>query len=524
LNALLAVIACLQILSNASIAEDAHPADAALAPITDSVTKEADELTSLITHPGFRHQNVIREAATLAKEVFLPPNLVSPGLLELDYDRHRQIRFRKEAALWQGTATQFSAELFAPGSYFRSGVDLFAVENGWPMPVHLRPTMFDVPDQHTADLLGGVQTPAGFRLHYPLNTTVYKDEFMVFLGASYFRAVSRGQVYGLSARGLAIDVAETSGEEFPMFRKFWIERPDASSNSIVVHALLDSKKVSGAYRFSIFPGVPTYVDIHATLFPREELKHVGIAPLTSMFLFGTADRPDRADYRPAVHDSEGVLMLSGRGEWIWRPLNNPRKLQISAFSDQHPQGFGLIQRSRTFSQYEDLEAKYHLRPSAWITPLSQWGKGHVVLVEIPSDSEANDNIVLYWRPEQPLKAGGGPVTLEYRISFPGESRKAAGMVRVIRSAWGWDFHKKYVQVVVDYESDPALKVTDLQVETALSHGTLVHLLTQDNPETGGWRVVMTFDPGGEPLSELRIVPKSAGKQVGETWLYRWLRQ
>lgn len=479
-------------------------------------------LTASASEPVFKHQQVIDEAQALARETYLPPSQVSPGLLELDYDTHRQIRFRKDQAIWAGTGSQFEVELFAPGSYFTTGVDIFTVENGQPVQVTINESMFETPTPQVGELLKNTGKLAGYRLHFPINKGDYKDEFVVFLGASYFRAVSRGQFYGLSARGLALDVAEPTGEEFPAFRKFWIERPSSSANSIVVHALLESKRVVGAYRFSIFPGSPTYVDVYATLFPRSPLRHVGLGALTSMYLFGDIDHPDFQDYRPAVHDSEGLAMLSGSDEWIWRPLMNPRTLQISAFSDRAPKGFGLIQRQRALADYQDLEAHYHERPSAWVTPLGDWGKGHVILVEIPSDSEANDNIVAYWRPAGEL-APQEPFTFEYRLSWPDDVRKAMGLSRVVRSARGLDFHKKLQVLSIDYDANAGLKAEAVNLEVGLSRGQIVSQVVIDNPETGGWRVLVNFDPQNAPLSEVRVVPRDAqGKQVGETWLYRWL--
>lgn len=470
----------------------------------------------------FSHQQVIDQARELASQDYLPPSQVAPGLLDLDYDAHRQIRFRKDKALWSKTSSPFEAEFFAPGSYFTSGVELFSVESGTAHAIGVDQDSFDTPAPDIAELLQKGGTLAGYRLHFPINTPNYKDEFVVFLGASYFRAISKGRQYGLSARGLAVDVAEPTGEEFPAFRKFWLERPGRRSNSIVVHALLDSPRVTGAYRFSIYPGSPTYIDVLATLYPRAPLHHVGLGPLTSMFWFGSLDPSDFSDYRPAVHDSEGLAMLSGRGEWIWRPLTNPQSLQISAFSDQTPRGFGLIQRQRKLAAFQDLEAHYHQRPSAWVTPQGDWGAGHVILVEIPSDSEANDNIVAYWRPDQTL-AAGEPFPLEYRITWPDDVRQIKNLARVIRSARGLDFHKRHQVLTIDYDSNGGLTADKITPEVSLSSGKLISTVIQDNPETGGWRVVIQFDPTDDNLTEIRLVPRdSNGQSVGETWLHRWL--
>src|SRR5690606_21719575 len=250
-------------------------------------------------------------------------------------------RYRKQAAIWGNTPSRFSIELFAPGNLYESGIDLSVVESGQSIDVPVENDTFEANSPEIVQLLAEIDKVAGFRLHYPLNNAEYQDEFVVFQGASYCRAVSRGQTYGLSARGLAIDVAEPTGEEFPIFRKFWIERPSSRADRIVVHALLDSPRVAGAYRFGIFPDEPTRLDIEATLFARSQLNHIGLGALTSMFLFGGMDKPDIPDYRNAVHDSNGLAMLTGAGEYLWRPLTNPTTLQISAFQDENPKGFGL---------------------------------------------------------------------------------------------------------------------------------------------------------------------------------------
>src|SRR5580704_14869388 len=234
---------------------------------------------------------------------------------------------------------------------------------------------------------------AGFRVHYPLNKPDVQDEVCAFLGASYFRAVARGQGYGLSARGLAIKTGDPGGEEFPLFKSFWLERPAKGSDVVVIHALLDRQSAAAAFRFTLRPGAETDIDTEMALYPRVDLAQTGLAPMTSMFLFDANNRAGFDDYRGAVHDSHGLTMMSGKGERIWRAVTNPKTLQISAFEDAGPRGFGLVQRERNFLDYQDLEAVYEKRPSLWVEPLGDWGEGAVMLVEIPSDREVNDNIV-----------------------------------------------------------------------------------------------------------------------------------
>jgi glucans biosynthesis protein len=474
--------------------------------------------------PGsaFSARIVQDEAAALAAQPYAPPAPVAEGLQDLDYELYRQIRYRKDEAIWGSAPTAFSVELFAPGFLFKTGVDVFVVESGQSAPVAIGPNTFETPGPEVAALLVEEGRFAGFRLHYPMKRPEYRDEFIVFQGASYFRAVSAGQAYGLSARGLAIDVAGPEGEEFPTFRRFWIERPSAHSDAIVVHALLDSESVAGAYRFAIYPGASTRVDVEATLFAREPLDHVGLGPLTSMFFYGPIDGPDRPDYRPAVHDSLGLAMKTGAGEWLWRPLSNPDSLQVSAFVDHAPKGFGLIQRDRRFESFQDLEAAYEKRPSAWVTPQGDWGPGHVELVEIPSDSETNDNIVAFWRPGNRIEPGA-PFRFAYRLTWPDDSPGPRGLARVTRSARGHAWQGVNPQYAIDYGKLPGGSADGVSLDIGLSAGTVTDQVIQPIPQTGGFRVFVTFDPGDAPVCELRVQPRKDGVPIGETWLYRWVR-
>lgn len=468
----------------------------------------------------FSRKVVLDAASALAMLPYTPPLPVPDPLLALDYDQYRKIQYQKEAAIWGGSPTKFSIELFAPGNLYTSGVDISVIENGEVVDVPVENDTFTSAAPEILELLAAVDKVAGFRLHYFLNNPDYKDEFVVFQGASYFRAVSRGQNYGMSARGLAIDVAEPTGEEFPLFRQFWIERPSSRSDSIVVHALLDSPRVTGAYRFGIYPDDPTHLDVEVTLFARDELRHIGLAPLTSMFMFGDMDRSDIPDYRTAVHDSQGLAMLTGQGEHLWRPLTNPTTLQISGFGDVNPRGFGLVQRNRLFEDYQDLQAQYHKRPSTWITPIGDWGAGQVVLVEIPTRSEANDNIVAYWRPLNPLMPGT-PYSFSYQLSWPNDNPLPLETARISRSAYGFKLATSYPQIALDYTGLPAdYVIDDLTFDTSLSAGTLIE--TQAEPvDATTVRLFITIDVEGETLSEIRVQPKYKGAVIGETLLYRW---
>ena len=471
----------------------------------------------------FSEATVAQLARQLAQKPFKESEKAPERLTQMDYSTYRKINFQQNAAIWGSSPTKFSIQLFAPGFLYENLVGIDVVESGRAYPVRVTKSSFRVPEPSLAKILAEVGKYAGMRLHYPINTPDYKDEFIVFQGASYFRAVSRGQVYGMSARGLAIDVAQPKGEEYPLFKKFWIERPSTRQEAIVVHALLDSESVTGAYRFGIYPGAPTRLDVDVHLFPRSDVEHVGLAPLTSMFMHSPMDEPDKADYRPAVHDSGALAIIKGNGEVLWRPLNNPRKLQISAFMDEQPQGFGLIQRHRLFGYYQDLEAKYHRRPSAWVAPQGDWGKGRVELVEIPSDSEANDNIVAYWRPDGGLKKGQ-PFSYSYRLTWPDDKMTMANDVRIVRSACGEKLFADSRQVVIDYRPFSPADIKNIQVDAGISKGRIVESRIQANPPIKGARVFVNFMPGEAEVAELRVQLKKEGMPVAATWLYRYISE
>lgn len=470
---------------------------------------------------AFSNNTVIELARLLAQDSFKVPDMASQVLSNLDSATYQQIKFQKDVAIWGATPTQFSMQLFAPGFLYKDVIDIDVVESGQSFPLEVSEASFSAPNEAIAESLVEVGKYAGLRLYYPLNNDDHQDEFILFQGASYFSVVSKGQVYGLSARGLAIDVAQPKGEEFPLFKRFWIERPSSSQDNIVVHALLDSKSVTGAYRFGIHPGSPSRVDVKAVLFPRTDIKHVGLAPLTSMFMHGGMDRADQLDYRPAVHDSQGLLMRNGNNEQLWRPLNNPQTLQISAFIDENPKGFGLVQRNRAFDAYQDLEANYQQRPSAWVKPVGDWGKGQVELVEIPSDSEENDNIVAYWNPAQDLKKGQA-FEYAYQLSYPDDVSNRGEKTRITNSASGLKLLDNSNQILIDYSNIAPQDIEKITVAATINTGEILGQRIEANPHVDGARVIINFAPQGANVAELRVQLNKEGKQTAPIWLYRWL--
>jgi glucans biosynthesis protein len=412
-------------------------------------------------------------------------------------------------------------ELFHRGFFFVNRVEILEVDKGEARRILYSPSMFS---------FGDVKLPsantdlgfAGFRLHYPINRPDYCDEFAVFLGATYFRAVGKGQGYGLSARGLAINTGDPKGEEFPVFTSFWIERPPPNANSIVVHGLLDSPSTTGAYRFTIRPGQETTFDVEPVLYPRTEIAEAGIAPLTTMFLFDANDRKNVDDYRSAVHDSDGLAIHNGRDERLWRQLNNPTDLQISSFTDTNPRGFGFIQRQRDFRAYEDLESHSERRPSLWVEPIGDWGEGEVRLIEIPSKEEIHDNMVGLWRPRSPLEAKAEH-SFTYRLHWKADDSHDFPLARFskTRVGEGPDDSRLFVLDLIGDKLKEATPPESVRGQVSANKGKIDHVISQPNIETGGWRLSFQLAPEKEKLVELRAQLMRNDEPLSEVWLYRW---
>ncbi|MEM8592496.1 MAG: glucan biosynthesis protein G [Pseudomonadota bacterium] len=470
----------------------------------------------------FDSATVAAKARALAFKRYEEPASVSDPWLNIDYDDYVSIWFNERNAIWQDDPeTPLKIDFFAPGLFFPNPIYVSLVQDGAASRVEFNFDAFDktdkFPDLPQDDTLGF----SGLRLRAETVQKGIFQEFAVFQGASYFRAIGTGEIYGLSARGLAIDTAEQGGEEFPDFREFWVEKPASGASEFIVHALLDSPSCAGAYRFAIKPGEAMVMDVEAEIFPRVSMDHVGIAPLTSMFKFDETNRHRFSDFRTAIHDSEGLLMMNGAGETIWRPLANPKTLQISAFQDRDPKGFGLMQRARKFSDFNDLEALYHRRPGAWIEPGEGWGAGSVVLVEIPTDLEVYDNIVCYWRPSADLEPGSSH-RMTYRLTWDGEGEYGRGL-KVMNTAIGDNPFDDGIIVAIDFEAGAEVPedLSEVVKLVRASAGEVTEGVLQMNPETGGPRLAFKFTPGEETLIEFRAQLWLNQEPLTEVWLYRW---
>jgi glucans biosynthesis protein len=472
----------------------------------------------------FGYDQVVAQAQAMAAAPYVS-HLGKAGAFYqgLNYDQYRDIRFVKDHALWHDAGLPFQIEFFHPGQFNPQTVAINEIVNGTVVPVPFRNEDFDY--GHVV-IPKGTPPPdgyAGFRIHYPINNPQYKDEFLVFLGASYFRAVGQGQPYGLSARGLALNTAQPDPEEFPSFEQFWLVRPAADATSLTVYALLNSPSVAGAYRFVITPGKDTMLDVAATLFFRKAVALIGIAPLTSMYWFGENSASHPYDWRPEVHDSDGLLIGLHAPLWQWRPLDVTSQIRHVAFQSDGLEGFGLLQRDRSFAGYLDFEARYHQRPSAWVEPTADWGSGSVHLVELPTPDETNDNIVAFWTPSAPPPLGQ-PWVWKYRLHFQDEAPEPSNLSRVTSTRRGHPYQSDDSYFVLEFSPVLGANLTTRpEPEVSAGDGALLreyHIMP--NPDTGGWRVSLRFQLKPETkASDLKCQLFLHGVPVSEQWNYLW---
>jgi glucans biosynthesis protein len=492
----------------------------AVAPVAAQAPAGAYQSLIAATPDGqpFSDQLVMEAARALAKRPFVSPQTALPDPFQnLNQEQFQAIRARPERHAWTGENRGFVLEPLHRGFIYQAPVALHLVEDGVTRRLVYDSGRF---------AFGRLQPPgglpdigfSGFRLH--VEAEGGPREVAAFQGGTFFRSAARGQVHGALARALAIRTADTRGEEFPAFRAFWIERPHGRDLA-VVHAVADSESAVAYFRFSLRPGDVTILDTEATVFARAAVDHVGIAPMQATFLFAANRRRNVDDYRPAVHEASGLQILNGRSEWIWRPLNNPESLQISSFMDENPRGFGLVQRDRDFAQYQDDDQRYDLRPSLWIEPIGDWGPGVVQLVEIPTDAEIHDNIIAYWRPRQPMPAGG-EIAHAYRQFWcwqPPE-RPPLALAQGFRTGRGGGrrrhFLIEFTDAMFGSETPP-----DVRPLVSAPPGTIHNLRLLFNAGRKSARVHFDLEPGGETGIELRLQLLAGDRPVSETWLYRW---
>ena len=482
------------------------------------------------------HAWTLEDVAQLARQRAQTPYQEAPALphelAALSYDELRDIRFKEDKSMWRTDKLPFEVRFFPVGRQFDS-VRLHEVSASGSKLLPYDASDFNFGKNRLHPSSWGDVGYAGFRVYTALNSPNRMDELIVFQGASYFRALGAGQRYGLSARGLAVNTTGAQKEEFPRFTDFWLVKPAPGASELTIFALLDSPHMTGAYRFDIRPGEQTVTQVHARIFMRAGVKTpletLGLAPLTSMFLFG-ANQPKASDYRPQVHDSDGLMMASSDGEWLWRPLQNPSTPLVTSFAMKGLKGFGLMQRERAFSRYEDTEARYDLRPSAWVTPIGDWGSGRVELLLLPAPDETYDNAVAYWVPDH-LPQPGTSLDFAYQIAWQGKQEQHPPNGWVTQTRRGTGFTKlsaQALQQTVQYIVDLAGPAQDELPDDAPVHavvssdanGRVLESRVWRNPATGGWRLalrVQRVNPD-QPI-ELRAFLQNNHDTVSETWTY-----
>ena len=469
----------------------------------------------------FGFTNVLEVARAFAKRPFQPASTDLPAPFNnLGYDQYVAIRARQETMVWAGDNIGFAIEPLHRGFIFSAPMQIYLLEGGTPRQLTYNRAQFD---------FGALQVPqnlsdlgfSGFRVLQPREGGGFADA-AIFQGASFFRAIARGQTLGATARGLTIRTGDPRGEEFPAFRAMWVEKPTPASNTLVIYALLDSESVTGAYRFTLRLGEATIIDTEATLIPRVAIHHFGLGAMSAAYLFGPVDRRRTDDVRPAVCEMNGLQMLTGRDEWIWRPVANRETLQVSSFVDDNPKGFGFLMRDRDFNSYQDDDQKWETRPSLWIEPIGDWGAGNVQLVEIPSESEINSNMVAYWRPALPLAQEAMFAYRQFWCWQP-PAKPALAAVSASRGGRGAGGPKRRRFIVAftgDFFADPQ-RTTGLKHVLSATPGSISISRRYLYPDRKLCRVVFDIDPGSETYSEIRLLLDVGGKPVSETWLYRW---
>jgi glucans biosynthesis protein len=475
----------------------------------------------------FSFDRLKAQAAALAQKPWSDPRSPYSDILQkIDYDAFNKIRFRRDHALWAATRTANPVQLFHLGRYFQQPTTISVVENGEARQVHYRKAYFQFPRRHVAHDLPEDIGFSGFRV-------MGEDQswdWLAFLGASYFRSPGTGKQYGLSARGLAIDTAMPTPEEFPRFTDFWLEPYPGEREKLVVYALLDSLSVTGAYRFDCVRKGGVLMDVELELYPRKPIQRLGVAPLTAMFWYGEKERTRAIDWRPEIHDSDGLSIWTGAGERIWRPLNNPPRVMTNSFADLSPRGFGLLQRDRNFDHYQDTGVFYHRRPSLWVEPIGDWGAGAVQLVEIPTDDEIHDNIVAYWVPEAAVLPGK-PLAFSYRLHwrnnepFPADTGTVTDTYAGIGGIPGQERLKDVYKFVVDFaggklasfdeEDDvlPAISVSRGRIGPNGAHPII--------GRPGHFRAVFDLEVRGKDPVDLRLFLRKGGEALSETWLLQF---
>ncbi len=493
---------------------------------------------------SFSWESLMEKARGLAMQPYQPSLQPDRDILgKIDWEAHGRISFKPEEALFAGGPGQYPIEFFHPGRFFQFSVRMYRLERATD-PAHPYSPMreilydrnlFDMPQDSPATRLGQQTHFAGFKMQESRlkgsRLDWRQNDWAAFLGASYFRAIGDEYQYGLSARGIAVNVVEQGmQEEFPAFTHFYFEPAENHADTMIVYALLDGPSLTGAYRFALTRRTGVIMDVEANLFLRRDIARFGIAPATSMYWFSGKDKPFQQDWRPEVHDSDGLFLWTGSGEHIWRPLVNPQGIGVSAFSDDHPRGFGLMQRERRYGEYLDA-VHYERRPSLWIEPIGDWGKGAVQLVELHTEEEIYDNIVAMWVPEKKAEAGSSH-RYRYRLYWQADAPIDMPLARCVATHIGRggepaERPKGSHKFVVEFKGDLLAGLPQgarPEAVVTASGGRVSNVGTEPDPEgtKGLWRALFDLaEPASDEAVEIRLFLRHQNETLTETWLYQF---
>ncbi len=483
---------------------------------------------------SFSFEILKRRASELAKSAYVEPPVPASDILEqIDYDAHGKIKFKTDLALWANGPSDFPVTFFHLGRFFQKPVRMYVASSGQAREIMYDPSYFDMPENSPARKLPVNSGFAGFRFQERRGGDLdwRKNDWVAFLGASYFRAIGELYQYGLSARGIVLDAAvHQKAEEFPSFTQVFFETPAPHSNVVTVCALMEGPSVTGAYRFEMMRSEAVIIDVECSIHLRKSVDRLGLAPLTSMYWYSETAKQTAIDWRPEIHDSDGLALWTGSGERIWRPLNNPPYIITSAFSDENPKGFGLLQRDRVFDHYLD-GVNYNRRPSLWIEPKGDWGKGSVQLIEIPTDDEIHDNIVALWLPSEPAKAGNNYV-LRYRMHWTADEPYPTPLARCVALRFGNGGQAGTVRpkgvrkFMIEFQGEPLSKLPAGVFPKAIlwaSRGEFSNVQVEAVPDDvpGHWRVHFDLTAADVDPVEMRCYLRNESDILSETWLYQY---
>lgn len=487
----------------------------------------------------FSHDILKRLAKDLAAKPYVEPARPDPGIVQrIDYDAHGKLKYRPDFALYGKTPGAYPITFMHVGQYFQKTVRMHTLADGQAREIHYEPSLFDMPADSVARGLPPEPSAfAGFWVREAkdqvtkLGDWKKREPFATFLGASYFRAIGEEGQVGMSARGVVLFPPPGAPEEFPDFIAHWFEPAKADGEPVTVYSLLDGPSLTGAFKFLIQRTGGTLMTIEAELNLRKDIDRLGLAALTSMYWFSETAKPFLMDWRPEVHDSDGLAMWTGTGERIWRPLNNPPRVMTSTFSDENPRGFGLLQRDRLFDHYLD-GVRYEDRPSTWVEPVGDWGEGAVQLVELPTDDEIHDNVVAYWLPAAPAKAGVS-LDIAYKLFWQDAEPYPGDLARVVATRLGRGGQPGVARpqgvrkFLVEFLGGPLVDIpygeAPEPVLTASRGKFAPYILTDavasDIP--GHWRTQFDLIVEGPDPVEMRCYLKVGDKVASETWLYQY---